>query len=214
MSELEHRIGYFFADKALLTRALTHTSTAKDSYERMEFLGDRILSFIVAEMLYHAFPQEDEGALAKRLSALVKQGTLADIAAQLEMSSHVQMSGHESRVTESILSDVVESLIAALYLDGGFTVAEKFIRRFWRDRLHKAVTPPEDAKSRLQEWAQGKAIPLPEYKIVERSGPDHAPLFTVEVSVAGQNSQRANGASKQIAEKEAARKMLEAIGKA
>src|SRR5690606_24036192 len=138
----------------------------------------------------------------------------ADLARQLELQDDVQMSGHERKITESVLADVVEALVAALYLDGGFTAADQFIRTHWAVPLNQTALPPEDVKSRLQEWAQSKAIPLPEYKIIAREGPDHQPVFTIEVSLSGYKPQQASGASKQAAEKEAARKMLEQIDNA
>lgn len=206
--ELESLLGYTFGNKELLEQALTHASASKSkmSYERLEFLGDRVLSFVVADMLYNAFPNEEEGALAKRHSALVKQDCLESVAAELKIGSHIRIS--EKNPSGSMQADVVESLIAALYLDGGFDVAESFIRRYWQPFLNMDILPPQDSKSALQEWAQARGLPLPEYSILERSGPDHRPSFVVQVCLQGYPSQQAPGASKQIAEKLAAQLLL------
>lgn len=210
MDRLRKNLGYAFQNPDHLLQALTHTSMAKKSYERMEFLGDRILSFVVADMLYAAFPSEEEGALAKRHSALVNQSALVVIAEQINLRDYVQVSGSDKNVTDSVLADVVEALIAALYLDGGFDVAAQFIRRFWAPVLHVAA-PPEDSKSRLQEWAQARGLALPVYTVIERTGPDHQPHFTVEVILDGFMPQRGQGPSKQIAEKQAAIALYHAI---
>jgi len=205
-------LGHEFKNKDLLQQALTHASVSKtkSSYERMEFLGDRILSFVIADMLFKAFPDEKEGALAKRHSTLVKQEALEEVAKRLSLSPHVKFarSAVQSEPSPSILADVVEALIAALYLDGGFEAADHFIRAHWQELIHSFHLPPEDAKSSLQEWAQARALPLPVYKVIEQSGPDHHPVFVVEVIVGDHPSQTAKSTSKQSAQKLAAEQLL------
>jgi ribonuclease-3 len=207
MKKLERHLGYKFKDAGLLAQALNHASTGGKSYERLEFLGDRVLSLVVANMIYETFPDDAEGNLAKRHSALVKQSTLTRVAADMDLSGHIKM----SNITDSVLSDVVESVIGALFLDGGVEAASGFIRKAWGDLIASSDAPPEDSKSRLQEYAQGKAIPLPQYVVIERAGPDHAPMFTVEARLQGINPQRASAASKQAAEKLAAKLLLQEI---
>ena len=211
MLEIETLLGHAFTNQQLLRQALTHSSATKDrkSYERLEFLGDRILSFVVADILFHKFPNEEEGALAKRHSALVKQGFLENVALKIELQRHILAS--DKTPSASMLADVVESLIAALYLDGGFDVAAHFIRLHWEEMIAQDVKPPEDSKSALQEWAQARGLQLPQYTILERSGPDHRPSFIVQVKLAHFPPQQAPGATKQIAEKLAAQLLLNLV---
>lgn len=206
-------LDYDFTDKALFERALTHSSAGigKDSYERLEFLGDRILGFVVAEMLYTQFTAEEEGALAKRQSALVKQSALELVAEKIGLRSFIRTSSGEALVTGSMLADVIEALIAALYLDGGLEVARSFIKKHWLAMLSAPLAPPEEGKSALQEWAQARGMNLPEYKIVERTGPDHQPHFIVEVGLGDFALQRGEGRTKQEAERAAAIKMLQTV---
>ena len=200
-------------------RALTHPSvigtgavTAAQAYERLEFLGDRVLGLVVAELLLERFPDEAEGDIAKRHAMLVRAQTLAQIARQIELDRHVRMvsSGGDGSalVNRSILSDACEAVIAALYLDGGLSVARDFITRLWSSEIDRAGAPPQDAKTMLQERVQKQGLPLPQYRVIERSGPDHQPQFTVEVDVRDQSPCRASGSSKQRAEQAAATAML------
>lgn len=205
-------LDHSFKDQSLLDMALTHVSAAaedKKSYERLEFLGDRILSLAIAHMLYDAFPEEEEGALAKRHSALVRQETLEKIAHNIHLKDHIRVSSRDTQVSGSMMSDVLEALLGALYLDGGYNVAEKFIITHWRELLHSEVTPPEDGKSALQEWAQARGLSLPVYDIAERSGPDHKPHFVVKATLADYPPQMGEGASKQAAQKVAAKALLQ-----
>jgi ribonuclease III len=209
---MKHILDYSFKDQSLLDMALTHVSAVaedKKSYERLEFLGDRILSLAIAHMLYDAFPNEEEGALAKRHSALVRQETLEKIACTIHLKDHIRVSSNEAQISGSIMSDVLEALLGALYLDGGYNVAEKFIMTHWHDLLHSETAPPEDGKSILQEWAQARGLPLPVYDIAERSGPDHKPHFVVKVTLADYPPQLGEGASKQAAQKVAAKALLQ-----
>jgi ribonuclease-3 len=207
-----------FDDQANLIKALTHGSAATDSletYERLEFLGDRVLSLIVAEMLYEAFPEEEEGKLARRSAALVRRDTLAEVAAEIGLGAHIVMSSGEAdaggRENPSLLADVCESVIAALYLDGGLAAANAFIRRHWQSHMERSGKPPLDAKTELQEWAQGRGLPLPDYRIAQRVGPDHAPVFTIAVSVGEGPEAKGEGSTRRSAEKVAAGALLEKV---
>jgi ribonuclease-3 len=210
---IEKAIGYVFEDAKLLEAALTHASLQKKEgdYERLEFLGDRVLGLVVAAMLYRAFPRESEGDLAKRHTALVQQKTLVDVALTLDLPSHLRLSSGEKKAgglhKDTILSDAVEALIGAVYLDGGYARAETLVERLWKEKT-AAASPPEDAKTQLQEWAQARGLPLPEYRVLSRSGSDHAPSFEVGVEVEGFILISAKASSKRQAEKDAAALML------
>ena len=217
--DLKQALGHEFASAALLEQALTHRSIAlngRSSYERLEFLGDRVLGFTVADLLLDAYPNEAEGPLAKRHADLVRRETLADVAREADIGRHILMSRGEvdsgGQENDAILSDVCEALIAAMYRDGGVEVAQQFIARYWTDRVNAPPRPPEDAKTILQELAQGKGLPLPGYRIVGREGPDHAPVFTVTVSVEGWEVAEGSGTSKRAAERAAAEALLLRVG--
>ena len=218
MDDLTRIIGYEFSDPALARDALTHRSAAArdhPTYERLEFLGDRVLGLVIADMLYDAFPHEDEGALAKRLVALVRRETLAGIAAVLGIGPLIRLSRGEEeaggRDNPAILADVCESLIGAVYHDGGLDAARAFIERHWSALMEGTAEPPKDAKTSLQEWAQGRGFALPSYRQVSRSGPDHAPLFTIEVGVGDFPPELGEGPTKRIAEQSAAERLLERL---
>ncbi len=219
-TQLQTRIGHTFSNPELLKIALTHSSTgANENYERLEFLGDRVLGLVVAEMLYARFPKEKEGDLARRLAALVQGSFLAKRSVDLELGQYIAFSEGEAHAggaeNEHILADVFESLIGALYLDAGFEKCQTLIHELWNDKLEVMKEPPLHPKTRIQEWAQSLGLALPAYEIVEQSGPDHAPVFKVAINVTGYDSMTAEGKSRQIAEKEAARvflKMLEEKG--
>lgn len=207
--------GYTFKDKSLLRRAMTHTSAVRsslDSNERLEFLGDRVMNMLVAEFLCEAFPKEREGDLAKRHTNLVCAPTLASIADRIGLPSELNLSSSEASSggaqKTNIVADALEALVAAIYIDGGVDAARDFVRMHWSAHLESNKRPPQDSKSKLQEWAQGRGLPLPQYDIVERSGPDHAPSFTVTVTIEGQGEATGQGASKREAEKAAAENML------
>jgi ribonuclease-3 len=217
--DLKQALGHEFGSEVLLEQALTHRSVAlngRASYERLEFLGDRVLGFTVADLLLEAYPSEAEGPLAKRHADLVRRETLADVAREAGLGCHILMSKGEvdsgGQENDSILSDVCEALIAAIYRDGGIEMAQKFIARYWMERLCAPLQPPEDAKTILQELAQGRGRPLPEYRTVGREGPDHAPVFTVTVSVEGWEVAEGNGTSKRVAERAAAQALLSRVG--
>jgi ribonuclease-3 len=208
-----------FRNRSLLREALTHGSAANrkvPNYERLEFLGDRVLSLVVAEMLFRAFPEEDEGQLARRYASLVRQESLAEVARQIGLGKYLVLSRGEDdsggRQNQSLLADVCEAVIAALYLDAGLKIAAGFIERYWSPMMARAVRPPTDAKTALQEWLQGRGEPLPAYRIVERTGPDHAPSFTIEVSAGAANRAIGCGPSRRIAEQQAAAALLKRMG--
>ena len=213
--DLAAALGHRFQQPELLERALTHPSAADTptaSYERLEFLGDRVLGLIVADLLVARFPQEAEGALAKRLAALVRRETLAEVATSLTLSDHLNLARAEREAGEAanpaLLADSCEAIIAALYLDGGLEAACGFVVPYWTPLLEADLMPPQDPKTALQEWAQGRGLPLPAYREVRRDGPPHEPLFTVEVSVAGQEPAQGEGRSKRLAERAAADRLL------
>ena len=217
-AELERRIGHRFARPGLLREALTHSSAVRfgrrlpRSYERLEFLGDRVLGLMIADLLIRRFPDEGEGALSRRHAALVRKETLAEIAAELSLGDWLVVGRSEEdaggRSNPATLADALEALIGALHLDGGFEAAAGFIERHWRERLDAMVEPPRDAKTTLQEWAQGRGLPLPDYRVVASSGPAHAPSFEIEVVLPGLPPVRAAGGSKRAAERSAAEQLL------
>lgn len=213
---LETIIQYSFHNKALLQNALSHSSAGKEkSYERLEFLGDRVLGLVVAEILYKKFPNEPEGDLAKRLASLVQGEWLAKIANDINLGDYIDFSeaernagGHENA---HILADVVEAVIGAMYLDTGLEPCKQFIESFWGDSFYSKKKPPQHPKTLLQEWLQGKGLPLPSYKIVRQDGPDHAPLFDIELIVKGYPPVIAQGRSRQDAEKAAAKAFMDSV---
>ncbi len=209
LKDLEKLIGHEFKDKVLLETALTHSSFGgHKSYERLEFLGDRVLGLIVAEHLYKRFPDEPEGHLAKRLAALVQGSLLAGVARELSLGEFVRFSDAERAAggaeNDNLLADVLESLIGALYLDGGLEKCRTLIEKNWETRFDNMLAPPQHPKTIVQEWAQSKGLPLPVYEVVEQTGPDHSPEFIVQISVEGYAPLKASGRSRQAAEKEAA----------
>jgi len=186
-----------------------------DSSERLEFRGDRVLGMVVAEMLLEHFPNEAEGDLAKRHAVLVGREILAEVAQELGLGAHLRLSPGESdgtgRRNPTILADALEAVIAALYYDGGLDSARDFIQRYWTPYLDREVKPPQDPKTALQEYVQGRGQPLPSYRTVAQSGPAHEPVFEIEVTVAGRPPVVASASTKRGAEKAAAEAMLRQI---
>jgi len=219
IAELEQRIGHSFADRDLLERALTHASVgdgarAVSHYERLEFLGDRVLNLVAAETLMARDAVAREGEMSRRISALVNYQACARVARSLGLAPALRVSASAAKVgardSDAVLGDACEALIGALYLDAGLEAARSFFERFWQSEFEAQAGPAvRDPKTRLQEWAQGLGLPLPAYRMVGRSGPDHAPSFTVEVAIEGFDPERAEGRSKQEAEKAAAAAMLQ-----
>lgn len=218
LRRLQAKLGHDFADLGLLDLALTHSSIAISSdnghrsNERLEFLGDRVLGLSIADMLYNTFPDEDEGSMARRHAALVRREALAVVAQHLGLGDHIRMSRGDvdagGRRNLGLLSDTCEAIIAAIYLDAGLETASNFVYRNWRPLMEGQAAPPIDAKTELQEWAQGRGLALPVYREIGRQGPPHAPIFLVEVSVWDVSPVRATGPSKRVAEKAAAEALL------
>jgi ribonuclease-3 len=218
LENLQSKLGYHFKNPKWATKALTHSSTGNaKNYERLEFVGDRVLGLVMAEVLFTTFPDESEGGLAKRHSALVQGRTLADIAQEINLGEDVILSAAEREAggaeNENILADVMEALFAALYLDGGLEAVKEIIIKLWGDRVQTLKKAPQDPKTALQEWVQARGLPLPEYDVVNRQGPDHQPVFTVQVDVVGYAPVHAEGSSRRQAEKAAAKAMLSTLKK-
>jgi ribonuclease-3 len=221
LKQLEERIGYAFEDRGLLREALTHGSAVDPkrkkvrSYDRLEFLGDRVLGLIVAERLLDEHEDRTEGELAPRFNALVNKHACARAARAADLGAVVILSPSEEasggRQKEAILGDICESVIAALYLDGGFEVARAFVTRFWGEAFAEVDEAARDAKTALQEWAAAERRGL-SYEVVERTGPEHAPHFVIEAHVEGFEPMRGEGGSKRAAQRKAAAAFLKARG--
>ena len=218
---VEARLGRKFRRPALLAEALTHSSvgegkTQRVNNERQEFLGDRVLGLVVAERLYRYFPNEGESGLSPRLNALVNRSACARAARRANLGPALTISRSEEvgggREKETILADACEAVIAALYLDGGLKAARDFIERYWEEEFAQVVAVPQDAKTMLQEWAAAVRRGTPRYTVLDRSGPDHAPHFTVEAAVQGLEPSRGEGKSKREAERAAAAALLSSAG--
>jgi ribonuclease-3 len=232
-SDLMAALDYSFQDPEMLRVALMHPSAVSigrgkrgkktpanaergADNQRLEFLGDRVLGIVVAEMLFRAFPDEDEGALARRLAALVRQDSLDTVAREIALGRYLTISRGEEegggRENPAILADACEALIGAIYLDGGLESARRFVEQHWRPKMDAEAKPPQDAKTALQEWAQAAGLALPLYTVVKSEGPPHDPVFEVEVTVAGQQPASARGRSKRAAEQAAAKHLLDRVG--
>lgn len=213
MTTLPERLGYEFKNPALLALALTHPSADQhENNQRLEFLGDAVLGAVVAHMLYEVYPGEPEGELARRFAALVRGETLAEIARAIGLGGELRMAASEIKIggrdNASNLEDALEAVIGALYMDGGMQAAERFILSHWKAMAKNTLTPPKDAKTALQEWAQARGLPIPVYTLTGSTGPAHAPKFTMEVTLEGYNPERAGAASKRAAEQLAAEALL------
>ncbi|KCZ87991.1 ribonuclease III [Hyphomonas jannaschiana] len=214
-------IGYKFKDTKLLVRALTHPSAVgggdavRDSNQRLEFLGDRVLNLVIAERLMERRKMESEGELAPRLNRLVKKGACADAVRHLELQEFILLSDGEEaaggRKRESTLGDACEAIIGAIFKDGGLSPARKFIEKAWAPQFASTPAETKDPKTLLQEWAQGQGLPLPDYDVLSRSGPDHEPIYEIEAKVDGRGSAVATGPSKREAERSAAALLLQSL---
>ena len=218
LAGLQDTLGHRFEKPQILIQALTHSSSTRDrldANERLEFLGDRVLGLVLAGLLLEAFPDEEEGEIAYRFSALARSESLTRVAGGIGLAPHIELSPGEEeaggRQNASILADCCEAVIAALFLDGGLEAAETFIRRHWRPLMDENSAPPKDAKTMLQEWAQAQGLPLPEYKVTKKEGPSHAPRFTIEVTVHEKKPASGRGPSKRAAEQAAAEALLALI---
>lgn len=208
-------LGHVFTDRALLTQALTHSSASKKSNERLEFLGDRVLGLVIAQELIRRYPEAPEGDLAIRLNELVRKETCARMAQKSGIDKFLVLAPGERQGggarKSTVLGDACEAVIAALFLDGGLEPAARFILANWGDDLATAAATTRDAKSELQSWAQAReelGRPLPAYRVLKRTGADHAPHFVVEALVKGAGTATGEGASKREAERNAAEALL------
>ena len=209
------RIGHVFRTPDLLVRAVTHaslSSSTRPDNQRLEFLGDRVLGLVMAEALLSADARAAEGTLAPRFNALVRKETCADVAREVGLGDVLKLGRSEmlsgGRRKEALLGDAMEALIAAVYLDGGFDAARGMVLRLWAGRIGAVDVDARDAKTSLQEWAQARAMPPPVYAETGRDGPDHAPQFTVTVTLATGAHETARAGSKRVAEQQAARALL------
>lgn len=202
-------------NRHLFLQALTHGSASPDHYERLEFLGDRVLGLAMAAWLYRLYPHEPEGKLSARLNLLVSRDVCADIAREIGIQEYMilgkQARDDGARDSVNVLGDMLEALIGALYLDAGLDQAVTFIRCVWGSRVEGGGGAPKHPKSALQEWAASHKRKAPEYMLLDRAGPAHAPQFTVRVSIRNIGDAQASGSSKQEAETEAARLLLERL---
>ncbi len=217
IAQLETIIEHKFKSHERLVRALTHSSASKKAgeishYERLEFLGDRILGICIAEMLFFEFPNAREGELSVRLNTLVSGNMCAEISDEIGLHEFIHAGADVKQITgkrmKSVRADVVESLIAAIYLDAGLEAATAFVTKYWKHRIHSAGAGTRDSKTALQEWAHTKTSSTPSYAIAERSGPDHDPVFTVAVAMDGIEGATGQGRSKRAAEQAAAQSVL------
>jgi ribonuclease-3 len=218
------QLGHDFRQPELLAEALTHRSALDrqpglkaafpNGNERLEFLGDRVLSLAMADLLLRRFPHEREGDLARRHAALVRAATLTEIAGEIGLGPHLRLGDSESQaaIPPTILADALEAVLGAIFLDAGFPAAAACIEALWGERLSATLAAPRDAKTSLQEWAQARRLPLPAYREVGREGPPHAPMFVVDVSIKGQEPCRGRASSKREAERLAAAALLEQLG--
>jgi ribonuclease-3 len=215
--DIETRLGYAFADAALLENALTHISalsgkSREASYQRLEFLGDHVLGLVVSDMLYRAFPKAEEGELSRRLADLVRKETCAEVARAVSLGPAIKLGISEAnaggRQRDAILADVCEAVVGAVFVDGGYQAAADLIERLWGERMRHLVRPLLDSKTILQEWAQGHGLPTPAYREVERRGPHHDPEFRVIVELPDLQPAEGLGRSKRAAEQAAAAALL------
>jgi len=217
-------LGHSFANPDLLEEALTHPSatTRKSTrlgggqdYDRLEFLGDRVLGLVIADHLLKTYPNADSGRLATRYNALVRRETLAMVAEQIDLGAHMRFARGErdsgGSAKPALLADACEAVIAALYLDGGLDAAARFIHQYWDKLAEELTTAPKDAKTRLQELAHARNAPAPVYRETDRSGPAHAPVFTIEVQVGTMGEASGKGSSKRVAEQIAAQALYDLI---
>jgi len=215
----EQRLDYEFSNLSLLVEALTHSSIASDfrkDNQRLEFLGDRVLGLVMAEALLEIDQTAPEGTLAPRFNALVRKETCAEVARQIELGGVLKIGRSEmlsgGRRKDALLGDGMEAVIAAIYKDGGFEIAKTIIIKLWGDRIKNVKVDARDAKTMLQEWAQARGQNPPNYEVISRSGPDHAPDFLVKVILASGETSEAMAGSKRQAEQMAAKALLKKIG--
>ena len=214
MDSLQQILRYRFKDEELLRRAITHgsiNSEATSNYERLEFLGDRVLGVAVASLLYKLFPKEPEGNLSQRFVGLVCKETVSEVALTLKLDEFMRVISDDLRKNENVLCDVAEAVIGAIYIDAGVDAAIEFVNNHWRELIDKNVAPPKDSKTKLQEFSHSLGVGTPQYKVVSRMGSEHEPVFEVEVCLDNKKRAIGRGKSKKLAEFDAARAMLEIV---
>ncbi len=218
LNAFQTRLGHHFAQPELLVRAVTHASMSsptRDDNQRLEFLGDRVLGLVMAEALLDLDPTATEGQLAPRFNALVRKETCADVARQIDLGAVLKLGRSEmmsgGRRKEALLGDAMEAVIAAIYQDGGFEAARTVILQLWGARVASVKDDARDSKTALQEWAQARGLQPPTYVETARSGPDHAPFFTIEARLDNGVTCSATAGSKRLAEQTAARALLEKV---
>ncbi len=226
LTKLEQKLNYQFKDKSLLIAALTHASsiaqtnkskslakTNEEDNERLEFLGDRVLGLSISAVLLKLYPESPEGDLARRYNNLVRRQTCTEVAKDIGLGPFLILSAGEERsggrTKSTILANAMEALLGAIFMDGGYSAADKMIKNFWQDKISQGEQIELDAKTALQEWAQGKGYDLPQYTNLNRTGPDHNPLFETKVTVEGVGDGFGKGHSKRVAEQMAAKNLLE-----
>lgn len=218
LKALEHRLGHSFETPALLVRAVTHSSMSsatREDNQRLEFLGDRVLGLVMAEALLDTDTSASEGQLAPRFNALVRKEACADVARQIDLGSALKLGRSEmisgGRRKQALLGDAMEAVIAAVYKDAGFEAAKAMVLRLWGARVQSVEEDARDAKTSLQEWAQARGLAPPKYDLVTRSGPDHAPVFTIAARLENGAEQQATAGSKRQAEQAAAKSLLDRL---
>ncbi len=214
LEKLEKILQHNFKNKELLHKALVHSSVnshADHNYERLEFLGDRVLGVSVASLLYRLFPQEPEGSLSQRFTGLVCKETVAQVGRTLQLGKFMFVADDDIRENENVLCDVCEAVIGAIYIDAGVEGAINFVNVHWRDLIDRRVAPRKDSKTLLQETAHAKNLGQPIYELIGRSGSEHEPVFEIAVRLEGMPEAVGFGHSKKMAEFAAAAKMLEQI---
>lgn len=212
-SDLYKVFGYIFKDEDLLREALTHPSLeGGKQYQRLEFVGDRVLGLVIAEWLFEYYPDVDEGGMASRHSNMVRRETLAEVAQTMKLAEFIHMAksteDNGGRNRPTILADACEAIIGAVNQDGGYEKARKLVRKFWKKYISQDTIARRDAKTRLQEWVQARHIPIPNYVVVDRTGPAHDPYFTIEARINDMMPELGKGRSKREAEQDAASKVL------
>ena len=215
MKKLEEILGYKFNKPALLKQALTHgsySSKSDENYERLEFLGDRVLGLSVSKILYDTFQSDEEGDLSQRFVSLVCNESVAEVAQNLKLNEFMIVASEEIRTNDTVLGDICEAVIGAIFIDGGFDKAFAFVEKNWKDLLKKNKQTHKDAKTLLQEESHIKALGSPVYKVESREGSEHEPIFTISVSLKDTPPQIGVGKSKKTAEQDAAEKMLNFLG--
>ncbi len=220
LNAFQARVGHEFKRPELLLRAVTHssmTSPNRDDNQRLEFLGDRVLGLVMAEALIEQDAQASEGQLAPRFNALVRKEACADVAREIDLGQVLKLGRSEmlsgGRRKQALLGDAMEAVIAAVYRDAGFEIARELVLRLWGTRLHSVEQDARDPKTALQEWAQARGLPPPAYIELSRTGPDHAPHFTIEARLTSGDTEMASAGSKRQAEQVAARDLLKKVEK-